>query len=109
MPLTEYLYDLSPEQRDRLRVGFEREKKTIVRFVVQYEAEIAGQWRPIVRYDSAHGFAHRDLIHPDRTVEKQPLPWMSFAVALTYATQELKTHWRRYRQAFEEEMRHGSR
>lgn len=104
MPVTEYLYYLSLEQRDRLRVRFERERTLVIRFVVQYEAEIAGQWYAVVRYDTAHGFAHRDIMHPDGRVEKQPLPWMSYNVAMTYAMQDLKLQWRRFRQAFEEEL-----
>ena len=108
MLVTEYLYVLSPEQRDRLRVRFMRERQTIAEFVVQYEAEIKGRWYPVVRYDTAHGFAHRDLLHPDGRAEKQWLPWMSFNVAMTYATQELKTAWRRYRGAFEEELPHDA-
>ena len=109
MPVTEYLYRLSPEEGNRLRVSFERERKAIIRFVVQYEAELAGQWHPVVRYDTAHGFAHRDLLHPDGTIEKQPLPWMSYNTALTYAMQDLKMQWRRYRHAFEEDMPHEPR
>ena len=79
-----------------------------MQFVVQYEAQIHGQWQPVVRYDTAHGFAHRDLLHPDGRADKQWLPWMAFSVAMTYATQELKTEWRRYRRAFEEEMHHDA-
>ncbi len=108
MPLTEYVYYLSPEEHDRLRVRFLRERHTIVQFVVQYEAEIGEQWHPVVRYDTAHGFAHRDLLHPDGRADKQWLPWMAFSVAMTAATQELKTEWRRYRRAFEEEVRHDA-
>ena len=61
----------------------------------------------IVRFDTAHGFAHRDLMHPDGRVDKELLPWQNYSVALTCATQELKVQWWRYRQHYEEE-RHGT-
>lgn len=36
--------------RDRLRVAFATEKGKVTQIViVQYEAEIQGQWRPLVR------------------------------------------------------------
>jgi len=38
--------------------------------VLQYEAMIEGKWFVIVRYDCAHGFFHRDLLHPNEDKEK---------------------------------------
>ena len=59
----EFLYPLSEELEDRLRVSALRQKNGIAKFVVQYEALINERWRPIVRYDTSHGFAHKDIIH----------------------------------------------
>ena len=98
-----YVYALSPAETDRLRVLAQRVGPQIVAFAVQYEAHLDGAWRPIVRFDTAHGFAHRDLIHPDGRVDKEPLLWENYNVALTFATQELKANWRRYRQRYAEE------
>ena len=105
MRTMEYVYLLSPEGTDRLRVRAQRVGHHIVAFAVQYEASLHGAWCPIVRFDTAHGFAHRDLMHPDGRVDKEPLPWQTYNVALTLATHELKTSWRRYRQRYEEESR----
>lgn len=104
MKTIEYLFYLSALQKDRLRVWASREKNEIVEFAVQYEAEIGTSWYPIVRYDTSHGFAHRDLIHLDGSTDKQPLLFESYNLALTYATQELKQNWQRYRHNFEEEI-----
>lgn len=109
MKTIEYLFYLSSLQKDRLRVGVSKERKEIVEFVVQYEAEIQGDWHPLVRYDTSHDFAHRDLMHPDGTADKQPLLFESYNLALTYATQELKQNWRRYRRNFEEELNESRR
>jgi hypothetical protein len=75
-------------------------------FVVQYEALIENEWRPVVRYDTAHGFAHRDLLHPGGDTEKQPLYLPSLNLALTFAIQDLKMLWTRYRAGYEGELRH---
>lgn len=101
--MIEYVYYLSCLQEDRLRVFAWKEKKQILQFVVQYEAMVRGQWRPIVRYDTRHGFAHKDLVRPDGLVDKQPLPFHDYNLALTYATEDLKRNWQYYRRQFEEE------
>jgi len=85
------------------------DKGHVTRFVVQYEAMIEDEWRPIVRYDTAHGFAHRDLLHPGGDTEKQPLYLPSLNLALTFAIQDLKMLWTRYRAGYEEELSHGKR
>jgi hypothetical protein len=96
---------LSPDQKDRLRVIASKEKGMIIRFVVQYEACIKNEWRSIVRYDTAHGFAHKDIIHPNGKVEKQPLPFTDFNIAFTFAIQDLKISWKWYRFAYEKELK----
>ena len=85
---------------DFVRVEFAKdERREIVRFVAQYEARIDGQEQPVVRYDGAHGFAHRDLLAWDgSTIEKTPMrTGISYAEALTEAIDDLKADWPRYR------------
>ncbi len=106
MRTIEYVYVLSPEGTDRLRVRAHRAGREIVSFVVQYEAYLGETWHPIVRFDTAHGFAHRDRMHPDGRVDKEPLLWDTYPVALTMATEELKAQWPQYRRRYEEEW-HG--
>ena len=57
---------------DRLRIRITTEKGRVVNIMVQYEANIAGAWREIVRDDCAHGFLHRDVTLPKGKTEKQP-------------------------------------
>ncbi|MBI2180810.1 MAG: hypothetical protein HYU31_08330 [Deltaproteobacteria bacterium] len=61
----EYVFPLSAGLEDRLRVRAAKIRGRIVSFVVQYEAFIEGQWKAVVRYDTAHRFAHKDILHPD--------------------------------------------
>jgi len=94
MQEVEYVFFLSSEMEDRLRVLAYKERGKILEFVVQYEAFIQGRWCPIVRYDTAHGLAHKDILHPDGKVEKQPLYFDSYNLAFAYATIDLKRFWR---------------
>ena len=100
-----YFYYLSTEMVDRLRVSALKKKKKILGFTVQYEAKINNKWQPIVRYDTAHGFAHKDIIHSDGKTEKQPLYFQSFNIALTFAIQDLKILWKWYRESYEKEVK----
>ena len=90
---------------DRSRQKLTTEKGQVIRFVVQYEAYIEGKWRAIVRYDTAHGYFHKDIIHPDGSTRKTRLPGVEFADAFTQAELDIKMSWRRYRQTYLEEMR----
>ncbi len=100
----EFVYPLSLDLEDRLRVQATKIRGKIVSFVVQYEALIQGQWRAIVRYDTAHRFAHKDILHPDGSVDKQPLNFPSLNLAFTFAIQDLKSLWPWYRYGYEKEL-----
>ena len=80
------------------------DKGKILKFVAQYEALIRDEWRPIVRYDTSHGFAHKDIIHYDGDQDKQPLYFPDLNIAFTFAVQDLKISWRWYRLAYIKEM-----
>ena len=100
----EFLYPLSEELEDRLRVSAWRQKKEIIRFIVQYEALINDRWMAIVRYDTSHGFAHKDILHFRGEEDKQPLYFQDFKMAFTFAIQDLKSSWKWYRMAYKREM-----
>jgi len=99
----EYLIYLTSELTDRLRVNAQKEKGVILEFVVQYEAMIPDKWQPIVRYDTSHGFAHKDILMPNGKTIKQPLYFETYNLAFTFATLDLKANWKHYRDSFEKE------
>lgn len=99
-----FIYPLAADLEDRLRVKAAKIRGRIVSFVVQYEAMIEGEWRAIVRYDNAHRFAHKDILHPDGSVDKQPLAFPNLNIAFTFAIQDLKSLWRWYRYGYEKEL-----
>jgi len=89
--------------RDRIRVEFTvRGKNVTVIDVIQYEAEIAGAWIGIVRFDMAHGFLHRDIMRPEGSQEKSQMPYRTLAEAVTEALDYIENHWEFYRRVYEE-------
>ena len=95
---TEYIIDLGPV--DRLREHHIRSRGRIISFAVQYETFWKEEWLPVVRYDSAHGFAHRDLYDIKGRAVKTPLFIRNYNQALTFAEMDLKANWRIYRERF---------
>ena len=93
MTETTYVIALTLDGQNRYRHRHVWDQDRIVEFSVQYETYVAAKWHPIVRYDSAHGFAHRDLIHPDGTETQTDFRYWDYAQALTYGERDLKQNW----------------
>jgi hypothetical protein len=75
----------------------------IMFFRVQYETKINNVWYPVARYDTAHGFVHRDLLDIKGRVVKTPLFNQDYNDALTFAESDLKNNWEYYKKRFLEE------
>lgn len=92
-------HDLAPG--NRVRVRFEKERGRITAFVVQLECLFGNKWHPVVRYDTAHDFAHRDVMRPNGIAEKRALLITDYNEALTYAHEDIKANWQRYRDRYQ--------
>ena len=70
----------------------------MVDFVVQYEAFIDGQYRPVVRYDGSHGRPHLDVLDWDgESIEKHwAQPGTTNNQALTEAINDIDSNSDRY-------------
>jgi hypothetical protein len=92
--------------QDRLRIKFVVEHGKVSSIdLVHYEAELSGHWWPVVRYDMAHGYLHRDVMTPEGTIaEKHEVPYKKLGEALTIAIDELHRQWSFYRRQCEEWM-----
>jgi hypothetical protein len=77
-----------------------RFKRDILGFVVQYETRLEGKWLPVVRYDTRHGFAHRDLLDKKGKKRKTPMFSEDYSEALTFAEYDIQSNWRLYKQHF---------
>jgi len=89
---------LTPE--DRYRHIHIRFRSNILRFVVQYETRLEGKWLPVVRYDTEHGYAHRDIMDKKGNKRKTPIFTEDYNEALTFAEYDIKSNWRIFKDAF---------
>ena len=85
-----------------LRARFELERGRIIKFMVQLECRFGDDagWVPIVRYDTAHGFAHCDKLHPYEAATKIEMATRDYNEALTTAMDDLVNNWRTYRRRY---------
>ncbi len=88
----------------RKRHEHHRVKNEVVKFVVQLEVLIKAHWYPVLRYDTAHGFAHCDILHHSGKVEKISMPMLDYKEALTYADDDLSQNWQTYRERYMKEV-----
>jgi hypothetical protein len=89
---------------NRYRHWHVRERGKIVEFRIQYETLIADNWHPVVRYDSAQGQPHRDIIHPDGTQTKEWYRGFSNAEVLALGQHDIMRNWGDYCATYEKEM-----
>lgn len=95
--VTEYVSPLG--ENARKRHYHETARGKVQAFAVQLEVFVAGECRPVIRYDSAHGFAHRDRYFLDGRSTKTELQ-MDFHEALLFADEDVREHWRDYQERF---------
>ena len=98
----EEYFDTFTPNGDAVRVRFVRVGGQVTWFVVQYEIYLDDRWRPVVRYDSAHGRPHRDeLDWEGYVVEKHWFPaGTTNAAAFSIARGEIRRQWRLFRDEF---------
>ena len=78
-----------------LRVNFDLEHGQVLKFMVQLECRFSqgNEWGPVIRYDTAHGFAHCDRLHPYEETARTRLATQEYDEALTFAIDELLKNW----------------
>jgi len=94
MPEKEYFLFLDIDTRKRHYHKFEGGK--ITEFVVQLEIKLQGKWRVIIRYDCAHGFAHKDCYNKAGRNRKINL-YLDYNDALTLADDDINDNWELYK------------
>ncbi len=97
MNITEYIIPVGDSARKRHHHTTDKGK--IVDFIVQLEVFVDNNWREVIRYDSAHGFAHIDKYYLDGTKVKSNL-YLELDEALTLADEDIKQNWKVYKKAF---------
>ena len=85
---------------ERLRIKLKNEKGLLTDVVFQFESFINNKWHPIVRYDCAHGYFHRDIMMPNGQKEKQSLEFDNLKDAAKYAEQDIRDRWDWYKERY---------
>lgn len=68
--------------------------------MVQLEVEVEeGVWKPVIRYDCAHDFAHRDRYNLQGDSDKDELP-LNYMEALDLADRDINANWDIYQERF---------
>jgi hypothetical protein len=76
-----------------LRVG----RQTVGGKMTGFSVALVYEGECIVRYDTAHGFAHRDILgRKSGLIEKQTCETLSTREAFQYAIHDLKTNYRQH-------------
>ena len=91
------------DDRAYIQVEFATVRGRVVSFVVRlmrvYGDAVAG----IVRYDTAHGMPHRDILDSKgHLIKKDWLTGQTFEQALSYAKDDLQANYENYFKEFEE-------
>ena len=98
-----WLIEVVPDQV-RIRCSYRRRGKRIVQYTVQLEVQHSVRWQPVVRYDNAHGFCHRDVLHADGTQEKTAVFYGDASETFTRAIEDLRANWETHTARFLEEI-----
>jgi hypothetical protein len=70
---------------------------------------LGGKWEPLVRYDNAHGPAHRHVFHADGTEDEHPFVAILPETFIDQAQKELIDHATVYLEEFERDLSNISR
>jgi len=68
--------------------------------MVQFEVETEnGVWKPVIRYDCAHNFAHCDRYNLKGEYDKQEIA-LNYAESLDLADKDINENWDVYQERF---------
>ena len=104
--MTERAFVVPLDLNARMRVWHRVERGQVRAFTAQLEILATKRWTPVVRYDTAHDFAHQDLYTRGGRLIKTPLG-MDFNQARTFAQKDILENWQEYRRIFLEESIHN--
>jgi len=71
----------------------------IIKFVVQLEVKTKDFWKVVLRYDTFHGYAHKDCYDIEGKCKKINLS-IGFDDSMTIADEDIDENWEFYREKF---------
>jgi hypothetical protein len=75
------------------------EKGKVLDFVIQLEVKVGEAWKPVLRYDCSHDYAHIDRYTIKGEQEKEALR-LSYEEVLTLADEDININWESYKDRF---------
>lgn len=95
----EILIPIRWDARLRLRL-FRKRGKPLTGFTSQLEY-LDDRWKPVVRYDTAHGFFHRDFYSPlGKQKRKEEIGVSDLKEAVLFADKDLRKNYEEYIEKF---------
>lgn len=100
---TEYEYQLDPEGKNHIKVVL-RYGRGLEDVKVIYYTEQEGERIPLVTYDTAHGYPHRDIRYLDEQDKRRKKEISAKDLEEFYikAREDIASNWKRYLQEFKE-------
>jgi len=98
-PIRETTYVAMLSSEDRRRHSHATQAGRVLRFTIQYETLVGDRWLPVVRYDCAHGAAHKDVLDIRGREEKHLLGVSDLREAMAVADADIRQNWERYKNA----------
>jgi len=86
-------------EEDEIHTRITIEDGKIQDFAVIYYTLINGRPHQVVRYDCAHGYAHKDILYT-RAHTKGGLPKVAYKEAFNIALDDIERNWRDYKQKY---------
>jgi hypothetical protein len=97
--LPEKEYEILLGENARKRHYHSTERGKIIDFMVQLEVNVKGEWKPVIRYDRAHGYAHCDRYNLKGKKEKEEI-YLPYEEVLTLADEDIDDNWEIYKLRF---------
>ena len=83
----------------RKRHYHKTEKGKVIYFAVQLEVELEGKWKPVIRDDCSHDFAHIDRYNNKGKKIKDNI-YLTYEESLTLADEDININWELYKEKF---------
>jgi len=101
-------YTIELSRRSRIHVKFSREKKVVLGFSVNFEARLKKEWKPVIRYDTAHDytgkikwrFPHKHTYYKNGKEVITQFKIKDYNLALTYSLKDLRSNFKQIKSRF---------
>jgi len=105
----EFFKYIDDEGKEIVRMKIQTDGKKVTDILVQYDTFLDNKWTPIIRYDCAHGYFHKDVLNPKGNKEKHTIVIQNLEDALLYAEQDIKDRWKFYKTRYVKKLNNEKR